>query len=248
MSSREEEFYIGYAALAPKSLARFVRTVVIGLLLCAGLLAILLTRSHNRYAKAFFDFGNVQEFSGTLLLKPIPMLSASAPQKTVYALVGEGKHGIESLPADLNGKAVRLQGTLIERDGMKMIEVRTASLRAENGRAELPSPVRENVGEIRLRGMIVDSKCYLGVMNPGEGKPHRECAVRCISGGIPPLFVAQNETGTSVRLWLVGADGSAINDRILDYVAEPVEIAGIVQMESGQPVLRAAPENIRRLP
>jgi hypothetical protein len=27
-----------------------------------------------------------------------------------------------------------------------------------------------------LTGEIVDSKCYLGVMNPGQGKVHRDCA------------------------------------------------------------------------
>lgn len=248
MSSREEEFYIGYAASAPKSLARYVRGLVIGLLLCAGLVAVLVTRGHGRYAKAFFDYGNVREFRGTLLLRPVPTLIASAPEKTAYTLVGEGKHGIESVPADLNGKAVRLHGTLIERDAMKMIEVQSGTLRADGARADLPLPPKQATGEMRLRGMIVDSKCYLGVMNPGEGKPHRECAVRCISGGIPPLFVVQDETGKMDRLWLVGADGAAINDRILDYVAEPVEIAGSVQMEAGQLVLRAAPENIRRSP
>ena len=39
-----------------------------------------------------------------------------------------------------------------------------------------------------LIGEIVDSKRYLGVMNPGNGKVHRDCAVRCLSGGIPPIF------------------------------------------------------------
>jgi hypothetical protein len=248
MESKEEEFYIGYQASAPASLARYMRGVVIALMLCAGLVACLLARGHNRYARAFFDFGNVREFTGTLLLQPVPTLIASTQEETSYALVGVGKHGIEPVPADLNGKAVRLQGTLIERDGMKMIEVQPTSLRADNARAELPSVPAQAAGEIRLRGMIVDGKCYLGVMNPGEGKPHRECAVRCISGGIPPLFVAQDETGKTDRLWLVGTDGSAINDRVLDYIAEPVEIVGFVQIESGQLVLRAAPENIRRLP
>ena len=29
-------------------------------------------------------------------------------------------------------------------------------------------------GEVTLAGEIVDSKCYLGVMNPGNGKVHRD--------------------------------------------------------------------------
>jgi len=36
-------------------------------------------------------------------------------------------------------------------------------------------------------GEIVDSKC-LGVMTPGQLTTHRACAIRCISGGIPPVL------------------------------------------------------------
>jgi hypothetical protein len=28
---------------------------------------------------------------------------------------------------------------------------------------------------------------HLGVIKPGEGAPHRNCAVRCLSGAVPPM-------------------------------------------------------------
>jgi hypothetical protein len=77
-----------------------------------------------------------------------------------------------------------------------------------------------------LTGEIVDSKCHLAVMNPGQGKVHRDCAARCISGGIPRPFVVRDASGESHTLLLVGDDGRKLNREILDYVAEPVRISG----------------------
>ena len=46
------------------------------------------------------------------------------------------------------------------------------------------NPSYQPLGAVTLTGEIVDSKCFLGVMNPGNLKPHKACAIRCISGGI----------------------------------------------------------------
>ena len=110
------------------------------------------------------------------------------------------------------------------------------------------TPTREALGEQTLVGEIVDSKCYLGVMNPGEMKPHRDCAVRCLSGGVPPLFIVKNGAGESSLLWLVGVDGQAIGREVLDKVAEPIEIKGEVRRDGDQLFLQAEPSTFRRLP
>jgi hypothetical protein len=61
------------------------------------------------------------------------------------------------------------------------------------------------------------------VMNPGSGKVHRDCAARCISGGIPPIFV----TLDGEQFLLVGPDGSAIApDALREFIAEPITIKG----------------------
>jgi hypothetical protein len=80
---------------------------------------------------------------------------------------------------------------------------------------------------VTIRGEIVDSKCHTGVMNPGSGKVHRDCAVRCISGGVPPVLV---ENDAPNRLFLL-TDAKA--DRLptatfLDRVAEPVAVTGYI--------------------
>jgi hypothetical protein len=64
--------------------------------------------------------------------------------------------------------------------------------------------VPKRLGEVDLVGEIVDSKCYLGNMNPGNGKVHRDSAVRCLSGGIPPVFATNDFNGSPAVLLLTG--------------------------------------------
>ena len=94
-----------------------------------------------------------------------------------------------------SGQFVTLRGTLIYRGNQTMIEAQPASIKASenpNGKIAPPAPVqRINLGRQTLVGEIVDSKCFLGVMNPGRSAPHRACAVRCISGGIPPVLLVR---------------------------------------------------------
>jgi len=105
-----------------------------------------------------------------------------------------------------------------------MLELLPGSIRAiaDSGSSE----TRLELGEMTLTGEIVDSKCYLGVMNPGQGKVHRDCAARCISGGIPPAFIVRDTSGESQTLMLVGDDGRKLHRELLDYVAEPARISG----------------------
>jgi hypothetical protein len=53
---------------------------------------------------------------------------------------------------------------------------------------------------IEVRGEIVDSKCFLGVMVPGSGKTHKDCASLCLRGGIPPALYVRDQSGQIVAL------------------------------------------------
>src|SRR5207249_6317820 len=124
---------------------------------------------------------------------------------------------------DFAGKEVALRGQLIYREAQTMIEIEPGSIRV----AESPPPTAmqgRDLGSLTLSGEIVDSKCYLGVMNPGNGKVHRDCASRCLSGGIPPLFI---EFASGKTFLLVGADTSALSYKdISEFVAEPLTVTG----------------------
>jgi hypothetical protein len=105
-----------------------------------------------------------------------------------------------------------------------------------------------SLGEHTFIGEIVDSKCFLGVMNPGQLKPHRACAVRCISGGVPPVLLVRETNGTARYLVLVSRDGKPVNKQVLNIVAEPVGIRGELVRQGQMLVLRADPATYQRLP
>ncbi len=146
-----------------------------------------------------------------------------------------------------------MRGHRIERYGKQLIEVTgeaplDGTTVADRGRTP---PAQVPLGRQRLRGEIVDSKCWFGVMKPAQGKAHKDCAIRCISGGAPPAFVVRaagpaGEERTLILL-LVAADGGSLARRILDLVAEPVEIEGEVSRLGDQLVFSTDPASIRRI-
>lgn len=239
-----DEFYVGYAPKAPGLLAKGVTRIAIGVVLTGLAAGALLIFDQPPFAASKFEYGQYREYSGVIEEWPYPILLTNDAS---FLLVAPGKHGLSEVVKGLQGKSVRLQGALIERGPDRMLEVppesmtETPSVRVQDG----SKPV--DLGSVTLRGEIVDSKCYLGVMNPGSGKVHRDCAVRCISGGAPPAFIARDASGESKTLLLVGTDGKALNREVLPFVAEPLEIAGELVRTGSTLVLKADPAQFRRL-
>jgi hypothetical protein len=102
------------------------------------------------------------------------------------------------------------------------------------------------LGSVSLAGEIVDTKCHFGVMNPGSGKVHRDCAVRCISGGIPPGLLVRDRDGNLQTVLLAGTGGRELHRELLDYIAEPVRVRGTLLRSAGFLVLRVDPSTITR--
>jgi len=239
------DFYIGYAPKAPVELGRWVARVVIGLVLIGLAVGALLTLSQAPFANSRFEYGVYREYSGVVEARPYPILRTAGSS---FLLVAPGKRGLSAAVKGLQGTSVRLQGSLIERGQDRMLEVQPMSIH-ETGRLPIQAlNPPADLGPVRLRGEIVDSKCYLGVMNPGNGKVHRDCAVRCISGGAPPAFIARDAAGETRVLLLVGSDGRALNKELLSFVAEPVEIQGQLVRSGSNLVLKAEPEAFLRSP
>lgn len=250
-----EDFYIGYLPKMPSRSGRVVKAFVFGAFGVAFLAVALFWIAQKPFARSVFEFGNVREFRGTIRAGAVPFLivqkeqpnNSGLPEFERIPLVAEGKHGadVESFDA----KRVALRGTLIYRDEMKMIEIEDGSVTTiVDGESAKSDEPREPLGRFTLRGEIVDSKCYLGVMNPGQSKPHRDCAVACIRGGVPPLFFATDNSGNVSELWLVGESGGPIGGDLLDYVAEPVEITGRIERRDDQLFFFVDPKMIKRLP
>ena len=113
----------------------------------------------------------------------------------------------------------------------------------------LKASIDKSLGTFNLKGQIVDSKCYLGQMQPGSGKTHRSCATLCIRGGLPPLFITKLPKLGLERLYLVliTTKGEPVNQQILDMVAEPVEITGKIIQKDNLYFFESNPKAYKRL-
>ena len=258
-----DDFYVGYLATAPTGLTSWIRPRIVVLLLIILVVPVLLVAAQRPFSAAVFEFGQERTFSGTLRHLPYPVLEVARPSTagptsndvpltSRYLLVGFGKLGLDRGATAFDGQRVTLAGTLIYRDSRTMIEVVDGTLALAPNDGTDPSTVRlgqppEALGSHTLRGEIVDSKCFLGVMKPGNLKPHRACATRCISGGVPPVFLVRDTEGNGTYLLLTAADGSSVNTRVLDRIAEPLEITGDVERHGDLLILRADPATYRRL-
>lgn len=252
---KPSEFYIGYLPKMPTGISKVMRPFVALLLVLGIVFAIFFLVGQKPFAKSFFEFGNVKDYEGTIQAQPVPFLliekattNSGLPTFERIPLVGEGKEGADELIKEFDGQRVRLKGTRIYRDDLQMIEVKAGSIEKVSGELRQPDEKTENLGVQTLRGEIVDSKCYLGVMNPGQSKPHRDCAVNCLRGGIPALFVVKDTNGNTSELWLLSDEGKPVNSKILDYVAEPIEMTGEVLRRGDYLYFHSNPNSIKRLP
>jgi hypothetical protein len=124
-----------------------------------------------------------------------------------------------------------------------MIEVDPASLVADDGSTSNVTAAAiqaRSFGDhpVKVRGEIVDSKCFLGVMVPGSGKTHKDCASLCLRGGIPPALYVQDRAGRSALLLVTGASGEPIGARALQVAGEAIDMTGIIEQQGGWLVLR----------
>ena len=229
------EFYIGYEAKAPPAASAFIRRAVIAGALVAAVVAAILIVGQQPFPAAVFEYGVTRSYEGFIDASPYPSLLTKQPDGVFFRqlLVAPGKHGADSAVLALEGKQVRLEGTRIARDGRSMIEIKPDSIRMLGGRIAGMDPPSTFHGAVTLRGEIVDGKCWMGVMNPGSGKIHQDCAARCLGGGIPPLFVSGGEVYV-----LTTAKGLAIGREVAHLAARPIEIQGIIERSAGVTYLK----------
>lgn len=239
------DFYVGYNAKAGPRTARFIGVRVLGIVAIAVLLAALIALAQKPFAVSTFEFGQTRTFEGIVSEFPYPTLLVARPGRSAdmpysrYLLTAPGKLGVADILAGRHGDALSLSGTLIYRDDQAMIEVLPDTITTGSLAGAIPN--EQDLGTVQLRGEIVDSKCYLGVMKPGAFKTHKACAIRCLSGGIPALFVVRGRDGSADHLLIAGPDGKALNDQLLDRVAQPIEVTGQLLRRGTELILQAPP-------
>ena len=238
----KNEFYIGWMPAAPDGFAKHIRKVVamlVILVLCAG---IILSLQQKKFSTSNFEFGQLTEIKGIYQQFPVPSIKVmtvnDALGRTSYItlpLVGYGKFGAEGVIAvlekekntRLDHKEVTLKGTLLYSDGKTLLQIDENDeplVNVSEASTKKISPVVKDLGTVQLTGELLDPKCYFGVMKPGHGKPHRDCATRCIAGGISPVFGVRNEKGETGYYLVLDAEGKKMNDDLKDHIAEPVSL------------------------
>jgi hypothetical protein len=251
-----DEFYIGWENKAAPGPGRTARRVAVGLLMLAALSPVVLALSQHMIGTSVFEWGTRKDFTGVLQIQPYPRLLVLRPGNpdgqpafSSYYLVAMFKFGLDLRQISaFDGKPVTLKGTLIYRGNETMIETKPEWIRANEKDSFKPAlPTTIPLGRQTLVGEIVDSKCFLGVMNPGQLTPHRACAIRCISGGVPPVLLVRQKSGPPIYLLLVSTEGKPVNQQVLDLVAEPIQITGDVERQGDLLILRADPKTYHRV-
>src|SRR5215831_12148348 len=239
---KNDEFYIGWMGNAPPSFASTIKKYLIVLLPIVIVLGVLLALSQKKFDTGNFEFGTLTEVKGIYSNTPVPNLKVingkdiwGNDNYITVPLIGYGKFGADGIVADLEkekqtslqGKEVTLKGTLLYNDGKLLMQIDENDkplLNVAENKNTGAVPKTKDIGTLDVKGEIVDPKCFFGVMKPGEGKPHKDCAVRCILGGMPPVLKVEDESGKENYYLIVGANGEKMNEAVKDFVASPVEL------------------------
>ncbi|MCC7542188.1 MAG: hypothetical protein IT379_38575 [Deltaproteobacteria bacterium] len=251
---RDDEFFVGYFPTPKRTLRFSLGAGVIALLLVAGG-AVAIAATMGNPGRGVIPFHGPERRVGILQFAPHGILWTIDPRhpERVHAihLVRGGKHGVPPQAAALDGRVVLVEGGLLDRNGQQMIELLRLPSASTDLAPDLEARIRARapvaLGHVRLRGEIVDSKCWLGRMRPGDGRTHRACAQLCVSGGIPPMLVTRAPDGRETGYLVIGADRRAIHRELVEYLAEPVEIEGELERTGDLLVLRTEPDRVQRL-
>lgn len=222
-----DQHFIGWLPM-PRSFSRFLIPVAVGLIVCAVVLAVFVAWGQQSPGNGQWENEKTTTLVGIVYSEPYAMIRVldARPngQPISILLVESGKFGAKDRVRSHEGRPVRVMGTLLARDGWKMLELSeepeslTTATLSETEQQRLRRAKPRDLGRVTLKGEIVDSKCYLGAMKPGGGKTHKGCAALCLRGGIPPLFVV---AGSEAPYLLTDSDS-----RYIEHVGEWVELEG----------------------
>ncbi len=255
----KDNFFIGWMDGLDVNIKKSISRFVFPAILIGFVFLFSFTFSQRKIANSEYRYNEVAEYTGFVSNTPFPHILITKgkdifgnPVNEVLPLVNAWKFGADSLidqwfKKNNNGMAT-INGTIIIRDSVKAMELTNKENSFHQPKTQLSNfqPSIQKLGRVTIKGEIIDPKCYLGAMNPGEGKPHRSCAIRCISGGIMPM-ITYTENNQKKYAVLLGESGEKINNQVLDFVAEPVEITGFFSKYENWNYIYINPNFIKRL-
>jgi len=241
----DDDFYIGYKSM-PVSLRGRHRAVAIAFVVMFALAAVGVSSQQKSSGSGVWQASEVVTVEGLLVAEPYPLVQVVSDEGAQSVLlIQPGKHSANALATAHAGKMVAVSGYAITRGGWRMLEVPdTESIVVLENTASSAPPSIEALGNITLDGEVVGSKCFLGVMKPGDGPVHRACAELCLLGGVPPMFVARDSAGDKYGYLLVAPDGSSLSLELAAHSAVPVRIQGELQQRGDLLYIQAEPDDL----
>jgi hypothetical protein len=255
---RTDEFYVGYFPEAPPTTASIIRKLIIVIGIVTVLIAVLTVVNQRAFSTSQFDYGASTTIEGYYHPFPVPhvkILHGKSTSGEIFQnvlLVGVGKSGVrevmqsaEKMYGEIKGRRLKISGYLIYGDGRTLLQINDVKdIEILNDDTSIDEIFDNSAtSSTVVVGEIVDPKCFFGVMKPGEGKAHRSCAIRCISGGIPPVL----KTVSNDYFLLTGKNLEPVNDIVLPVVGDRVELTGDLLEWNDWKILKIDREHLRLL-
>lgn len=252
---KNNEFYVSYieGSLGNKTKTTLKRFTFASLLIIV-ITALLFSFSQKPFKNSTFELISATKITGVFHENPYPMLRVQIAENEYknILLLGFGKSSanpflekLQNEVKNLNGKTISIEGNLIYYNGKTLIQITDDEKVTLENNSKNIIPFKETISKMTLQGEIIDPKCYFGVMKPGKGKIHRSCAVRCISGGIPPVLVTTDHNNISEYYLLTTLNGKPINASVLPFIGKPSKITGIVEKMEDWYVLKINTDDIQ---
>ena len=226
------------------------------IILILGFTFVVIHEIKHRVNDHTYETSRLIEFEGMYFDQPYPMLVFDkfyTPDQVAQnaLIVGPGKQGaqniferLEEKHGRLNGKSIRLSGTLYTTDNKTLIELSQgadALLAIERG---YTYPIQRTAKKpIQLKGEIVNAKCWFTQQEIREGYYHKRCSKACIENCIPAVLKVENQGGNAFYLLETTTTGGQAE--IIDHIAKTVEINGEVNFQNGWSVLSLSENSIR---
>jgi len=251
----KDSFFVGWGE-TPQVDRRFLLMASLGLLTVAAAGGALIAWEQAPPGNGSWNPDDERDWAGMLVRAPYPMLRTRAidgTARTAY-LVSSNKLGVQHRLGDAPDGPVVVRGSLIARGANAMIAVADADkwLRPATAADQIGEGLTdwliEDVGPASYAGEILDSKCWFGAMQPGQGKPHKACAALCIRGGLPPVFCPEALCGSAASApLLTDAAGNPHGPALLPFVADPIVASGRIVQIGDVRQFRVALAGIRRI-
>lgn len=255
MKNRDNSpFFVGYLDM-PNALKRFYVPLTIVMMVLSALAGFIFASQQSSTAEASWQTESTVTFTGLLMVDPYPVLHRLHPEKSraieSVLLVRQGKYSAEEFAHAAHGEMVSITGFVISRGGWTMLELRSADdivamdLDQSDDEDFLRTKIETvSLGDVTLSGEVADSKCFLGVMKPGEGSVHKACAEVCLLGGMPTMLVVRDQRENRYGYILTLHDGSSASRSMAERAADKLEINGELMQKGDLMYLRMSSDNI----